>query len=212
MLAYPDDGIEAHYPTVYRQGAGPQGPRHHDPQNGIYLGRTVTRENEADVGVDQDPNNNIDWLSVSPDQDGGDDGVLLPLQLPNCGLTTLQYTVTAVDPPHQYMYVNIWFDFNRDGDWDDTLTCPDGSTVSEWAVRNDEQYFFEAGTSTLTTPSFKCWHPSPEAEHDQLWMRITLSEKQPPSGATNGTIGYGGAGPAGGYEYGETEDYLINPQ
>jgi len=209
MLAYPDKGIEAHYPTVYELGSPPYGPRHHKPQNGIYLGRIVTQESEADVGEDEDPTNNLDWFT--PDQDGGDDGVLLPLQLSNCGLATLQYTVSAVNPPHQYMYVNLWFDFNRDGDWDDTLTCPDGSTVHEWAVRNDEQYFFESGTSTLTTPSFKCWHPSPEAEHDPLWMRITISEQQPPSSATDGTIGYGGAGPANGYEYGETEDYYIQP-
>jgi hypothetical protein len=42
-------------------------------------------------------------------------------------------------------------------------------------------------------------------------MRITLSERRWPfSGGTPAT-GYGGAGPAGGYKFGETEDYYFLP-
>ena len=40
-----------------------------------------------------------------------------------------------------------------------------------------------------------------------MWMRISLSEQRWSGGG--GTIGYGGSGPQGGYEFGETEDYYV---
>jgi len=83
------------------------------------------------------------------------------------------------------------------------LECPDGSEVREHGVQNEEMYLYDSGTETLSF-SFRCWHPSEAAVSDPMWMRVTLSEQSWSGGA-------GGAGPSGGYEYGETEDYYINP-
>ena len=43
-------------------------------------------------------------------------------------------------------------------------------------------------------------------------MRITLSEQPWKGGATPGKLGNGASGPDAGYEFGETEDYLITPE
>ena len=53
------------------------------------------------------------------------------------------------------------------------------------------------GADGLTTPAFGAWKPEPKAQ----WMRITLSEAP---FALNSV----GDGPAGGFRYGETEDYV----
>lgn len=207
IFAYPMTGVVANYPTTHRTSSAPYGPLHMEPEAYIYLGQDVTLENEADVGVDEDPNNNFDSALERADQDGGDDGVQFPITLPYCEQTSFDYVVTVVEPPHQYIYVNVWFDWNRDGDWDDTLTCPDGSTAREWAVRNQEHYLFETGTMNQTTPSFMCWHPSESNVSDPIWMRITLSEEPWQSDSS----GAGGSGPQNGYKLGETEDYLVFP-
>jgi len=203
MLAYPQTGVVARYPTVYRAGSPPYGPLHRSPTSYFYLGKDVTLENEADVGIDADSTNNIAPALDSADRDGGDDGIQMPAALPYCGSASMDCTITVVDPPHQYIYVNVWFDWNRDGDWDDVLECPDGSKVREHGVQNEEMYLYDSGTETISF-SFRCWHPSEAAASDPMWMRVTLSE-QSWSGGT------GGSGPAGGYVYGETEDYYVQP-
>ena len=206
MIAYPHTGVVARYPTVYRTGSPPYGPIHRKPKEYFYLGKSVTLENEADVGVDEDGVNNLNLAADSADHDGDDDGVQMPAVLPHCGWARMEYTINMVDPPHQYIYFNAWFDWNRDGDWDDTLICPDGSKVHEWGVQNQEEYLWESGTETFTV-SFKCWHPSDSTSSDPMWMRVTLSEQS----WSVGSSASGGSGPKDGYEYGETEDYLINP-
>ena len=209
MTAY--DGVTAHYPTVYNAGSPPYGPMHLMPRDRFYLGDAVSLENEADIGLDGDdprfdhigksgPVNNLDGPLNWPDLDGHDDGLVRPLQFPSTGQsTTLDYRVTVVDPGTTSVYVNVWCDWNRDGDWDDTLVCPDGELVPEWAVRNDIPAFARAGHYGFTSSPFKCWHPDGR-ELDPLWVRITIAEQK-------GT-GHG-AGPVGGYQYGETEDYVI---
>ena len=65
----------------------------------------------------------------------------------------------------------------------------------------------------MTTSAFQCWHPSQEARHDPLWMRITVSEYPRWTNLDDPNIAaHGGAGPEKGYRLGETEDYLIYPQ
>ena len=110
--------------------------------------------------------------------------------------------------------MNVWFDWNRDGDWDDTLICPNGSEAPEWAVQDEGlSMWLSAGTHALTTSAFQCWHPSAEAATDPLWMRITVSEYQRWGHMDDpNTADYAGAGPENGYRLGETEDYLISAQ
>ena len=204
MAAYP--GTPAQFPTVYQAGSPAHGPIHWDALGVAYLGDGVSLEYEADAGPDQDGVNNLDPPGDAADRDGLDDGVHFPLTLTHCGWNTLDYDVTVLSPLPAPLYTNVWFDFNRDGDWDDLITCADGTVVSEWAVQNDAVVVAAPGTSTQTTTPFVAWHPVSGGAQDPLWMRITLAE-QPvdPSGAAPS----GGAGPADGYEYGETEDYLV---
>ncbi len=211
MLAYPS-GVVGNFPTVYEIGSPPYGPIHWQPQAWVYLGSDVTGESEADLGYDDDLKNNLAPPADLSDQDGGDDGVQLPLVLPYCEEATFDYRVTFANPltNDTPAYVNVWCDWNRDGDWDDTEVCPDGVTVPEWAVQNASVTNNFIGSVVLTTPPFRCWHPQTEGELDPMWMRISIS-LQPWGMVTNAAVG-GGSGPAGGYDYGETEDYFIYPR
>ncbi len=206
MTAYSAPVVLAHYPTVYLDGSPPYGPLHHDPYGLAYLGPDVTLEQEADLGPDQDPSNNILPQLDAPDRDRADDSIKLPLVLPPCQPTTFDYTVTVTTPVLKEAYVNVWFDFNRDGDWNDSIDCADGVAVPEWAVQNQVISTAVAGTFTYTTPPFTSWHPLSQDERNPLWMRITLSEKKWDASLA------GGAGPAEGYKFGETEDYFIYPR
>jgi hypothetical protein len=203
----------ANFPTVYNDGSGfgPYGPIHAQPLTVAHLGEEVTNEDEADIGYDEDPHNNITPPSYN-NRDQKDDGVLnMPLNMPHCKFTGFEYLVNVITPGTN-LYVNVWFDFNRDGDWDDddvidpNLLCTScsGSPVNEWAVQNQFLFNLSAGLHKISTPGFMSWH-SPE-KPAALWMRITLSEEPWIGGS-----GAGGSGPLAGYLYGETEDYYFTP-
>lgn len=214
MMAYPTQGmlqviVQAHYPTVYNDGSGtgPFGPAHLNAQVVAYLGAKITRETEADTGTDEDGVNNITPSNNTPDRDQGDDGVIFPINMPNCRYTTIDYIVNVVDP-NVDLWVNIWLDWNRDGDWDDTLECPAGP-VPEWAVQNQFLVNMTKGTNQVTTPGFLSWHP--ENGREDIWMRITLSDQPYRRGSNPGAKGNAGSGPQAKYLYGETEDYHFTP-
>ena len=210
----------ANFPTVFNDGSGfgPYGPIHANPLFVAHLGDDVTLEDEADIGFDQDPTNNITPPQYN-NRDLKDDGVLnIPLNMPHCKLTTFDYLVNIITPGTD-LYVNAWFDFNRDGDWDDDgvndgvgvydpiLSCISCSSapVNEWAVQNQLLFNLPVGLHQISTPGFMSWH-SPD-KPAAVWMRITLSE-QPWKGGS----GAGGSGPQAGYLYGETEDYYFTPE
>jgi hypothetical protein len=209
MTAYP--GVDANYPTVHVVGSPPPGPIHWQPMALAHLGPAVSLELEADIfPPDQDGLANIDPPTDIADQDGSDDGVLnMPLNLPYCKWTTFDYQVNVINPNFNKLYVNVWADWNRDGDWDDTVTCG-SKTVPEWAVQNQILFNLPAGLNQITTPAFLSWHPNPGTD-DPIWMRITLAEKSWDGGNYPGMVGNGGSGPAAGYKYGETEDYYFTP-
>ena len=212
MGSYPfGNTVVAHFPTVYDDGSGlgPYGPIHLNQPLVAYLGERITAETEADKGPDEDylSTNNL----VPPSQsnhDGGDDSIDLPLSLPNCGLTSFDYEVTVIEPGTN-LWVNVWFDFNRDGDWDDTVDCPAG-TAPEWAVQNQFLFNLPAGFHEIATPGFMSAHP--EGAHEYIWMRITLSEQPWTGGSNPGERGNDGSGPQGKYQIGETEDYFFIPE
>jgi len=217
MTAYPKGvftGPRGRFPTVFDDGsgAGPYGPVHlNSPTSAhamAYLGQRITSETEADTGPDEDGVNNIRPQGNWPDEDGGDDGVVLPLNLPNCGWATIDYTVTVVNPGAD-LWVNVWLDFNRDGDWDDEMDCPAG-TVKEWAVQNQFLFDMPAGLNQITTPAFLASHP--KGGPAEIWMRITLSERPWTGGSNPGQQGNAGSGPANKYQIGETEDYYFVPK
>jgi hypothetical protein len=212
MTAYP--GVNANFPTVYVAGSPPPGPIHWQPLAVAYLGPMVSLELEADTGQDQDILNNINPPADTPDQDsapvGGDDGVVnMPIALPHCQFTSFDYLVNVVNPGFGLLYVNVWFDWNRDGDWDDIQMCG-AKLVPEWAVQNQVLFNLPVGISQITTPGFMCWHPNPGID-DPIWMRITVSEKVWTGLAYAGMVGNGGSCVPGGYTFGETEDYYFAP-
>ena len=212
MMAYPSQGmlpvvVQAHYPTVYSDGTGtgPYGPVHVNAQAVAFLGKKITRETEADTGPDEDGVNNIRPPADRPNRDQGDDGVDFPLSLPNCRWSTFDYTVNVIEPDTD-LWVNVWIDWNRDGDWDDTLDCPEGP-APEWAVQNQFLFNLPVGINRITTPAIMPWHPQYGAE--EIWMRITLSGQPWRGGSNPGAKGNGGSGPQAKYEIGETEDYYF---
>ena len=213
MMAYPSQGmlpvvVQAHYPTVYNDssGTGPYGPAHINAQAVAFLGKKITRETEADTGADEDGINNIRPSADAPDRDQGDDGVVFPLNMPSCRFTTIDYVVNVI-APNTDLWVNVWLDWNRDGDWDDTLECPKGP-APEWAVQNQFLLNLPAGINQITTPGFLAWHPE---GGEEIWMRITLSGQPWRGGSNPGAKGNAGSGPEGKYEIGETEDYNFTP-
>ncbi len=198
MTAYP--GVAANYPTVYSTVTGsPEGPIHWVPGSDSFLGDIITAEQDADLLPDADGITNIDPPMDAKDRDGGDDGILFPISLPQCQQTQFQYRLNVVGSAMS-RYTNAWIDFNRDGDWADSIACVDSGgqpqTVSEWVVQ-DQTTNFGPGVHVVTTPSF--WSASPE---DDMWLRITLSES--PAAGTDGR------GAVGGFEIGETEDFLLH--
>ncbi len=209
MLAYPN-GIGSRFPTVYQAGSPPHGPMHQRPRDAFYLGTWVSLESEADLGPDDDTVNNLDPRIDAANQDAADDGLTLPVVMPQCQATTLDYTVTMTSPLVKQVYVNVWCDWNRDGDWDDTITCLDGTIVPEWAVRDELPFIPGPGTYTFTTRPFTCWHPETSDSIDPMWVRITVSEQS--WAAAVGIGSPAGAGPQNGYQYGETEDYYLHPR
>ena len=209
MTAYPPGGppgASALFPTVHQAGSPPYGPIHWQPQKVAWLGPVVSLEQEADIGVDQDTVNNIQPQPDTPDLDDADDGLILPLQLSHCVPATINYSVNVAALTTVPLYANVWFDWWRDGEWDDTATC--GQVAApEWSVQNQVlPAGTPAGLHVLTSPAFLPYNPLP-VEPNPLWMRISLSEQMWSVGG--GTIGEGGSGPQGGYTYGETEDYYI---
>ncbi len=158
---------------------------------------------------DQDGRTNIDPPTDSANRDEHDNGVLRDtLRMQHCEPATFQYVVTVVGPERE-RFVNVWFDWNRDGDWKDTLDCSQGP-APEWAVRN-QVLTLGPGTHVVTSTAFLPWQPDPR---DPMWMRITLAER--PIGPNTAPainvvepIPTDGSGPATGYKYGETEDYLL---
>ena len=213
MVAYPKGGplgVRASYPTVFNDGSGqgPYGPVHLNPLAVAHLGSTITNEAEADIGIDQDVVNNIIPISSLSDLDQGDDGVIFPLNMAHCQWTTFDYFVNVINPGTN-LWANVWFDWNRDGDWDDTLTCSI-HPAPEWAVQNQYLFNLSAGLHRITTRAFLPNHPKNTPE--EIWMRLTLSEQPWAGGSNPGTKGNGGSGPQTGYEYGETEDYYFTPK
>ena len=203
MTAYPTATVPvtAAFPTIYSAGAA-SGPFHLSPENGPYLGDGVSLEKNAHQLPDEDGITNIDIANDKADEDGADDGVSWIPSLADCAANSFNVYLTV--PANGYtgtLYANVWFDFERDGDWNDEGLCG-SETVSEWAIQN-RGFQLSPGTHVFTA-TVGGFHPA-GMEFDPLWMRITLSDTPVP--VFNGYSD--GRGPAAGFLYGETEDYFL---
>jgi hypothetical protein len=139
-------------------------------------------------------------------------GAPLLLRFSACQPTVLQYAQYIHGPWAMNgfytgtRFINVWGDFNRDGDWADSnlgAACPEfpNASVDEWFVRN-----FPApnasGVFVLPPQLF----PNNTSTRP-FWLRISISDSPAPANSI-------GNGPAAGYRFGETEDHLLcyNPQ
>ncbi len=207
MVAYDDiqPNVLGRFPSVADPVLGsPFGPFHLNPTADIFLGSGVSREYDADYMPDADGQPNLDVLVDRADGDHFDDGVGFPIELPVCGSSTLALTLT-VQSNMQPRFVNAWVDFNRDGDWADQMTCFDPEQghiqVAEWAVQ-DHQVVLSQGVHTVVSPAFAVANTPLQATASQIWLRVSVADTIAPSPSD-------GRGPLSGYQYGETEDYLI---
>jgi plastocyanin len=215
-------GVPASFPTVFDPSTGlPQGPLHAHPQP-FHLGQQVSREAEADVGPDQEPNNNILPTANVPNQDRFDDGINPQAwNLTHCQATTVPVRVFISPPAVNWFqqqekpaYLNLWLDGNRDGDWDDGGNCRAGQDAVEHIVRDFpvDVVSLGAGLHTLSVPTDLVPWPAQQAENP-AWVRITLSENESNKTLQFGSITYGdGRGYDKPFRTGETEDYLAYPQ
>lgn len=210
MKAYPD-GTIARFPTVYN-GPQPLGPIHWNPREIAYLGKSISVEREADMDFDEDGVNNIDPRGGDADQDEEDDGPLNLTQLPCSSSHSLFFEVTVVNP-EELLWVNIWYDFNRDGDWND-FNIEGIPQWHEWAVRNQPLIGLPPGTHIIESNKFFSDHPKDMdiKSPDPIWMRITLSGTPWRGGRWSGWSMDGGSGPPNGYSLGETEDFFFVPE
>jgi len=214
MTAYPAGGplgVQANFPVVVfpplpsPDGYGMchwWGPSYLGPP----AGPSKSPEWDADKGFDADTVNNINPVANTPDQDGHDDGVVFPSVLPDCGIANITVRGVAAGD----YYVNAWFDWNRDGDWNDKSVC--GCGDNEWAVQD---FQVPAGVFSVSIPIVPC-HPG--SDTDPVWVRVTLSDWELL------VLWDHGANPeyaAGGIpsppvenclDDGETEDYYLTPE
>jgi hypothetical protein len=207
METYAGSGIAAQFPVVWdwdgTLGPGPVSGYYgfcHYSGSTTYLGSAPTYELDADLLPDRDLLTNIDPATNTPDRDLSEDGVGIPGGLPRCAPTIL--TFTGHNGSGGTLYLNLWADWNRDGDWEDGSQC--GCGDDEWAIQDHVVSPCPIEESVEITPCHTCNPTQP------LWIRVTLSEV--PLGPLGEPWIYGGqphAAPGGCFEVGETQDFLF---
>jgi plastocyanin len=219
--AYP--GTPGNFPTVWNGTPAGQaaGPRHANQRFEGILGQALSRELEADNGPDADGpniNNILNGGADNADNDRADDGWRnRNAAFPHCQTTTLRVRVSkGANAELNRMYLNVWFDGNRDGDWADRALCtPEDETLQipayEWLVQD---YFVDmtgipaGGFVDIDVTTTTILNTTPEQRH---WMRFTLSEEKTPKSPNGRTDGRGPHPDVGSFRFGETEDVLQRP-
>ncbi len=221
MTAYP--GVTARFPTVFARLPGEAaGPLHRYPRP-VHLGPRVSMEAEADAGPDADPTNNLLPGQDAAGRDRFDDGLKLSsVALKNCQPARMQVRVELLNNQAkqallkrniQVLYLNVWIDGNRDGDWNDTGPCsqqPGDLALEHIVIDHPVSVGQLTPGNNLVSMVSNVKALWPDSLTDQAaWLRITLSEAKSPK-LPSRTYG-DGRGPAKGYRLGETEDYLWRP-
>lgn len=176
----------------------------------------VSNERDADLVPDQDPLALKRNIRPNPNpalgrsnRDRFDNAFTAPSGVPlivsmfPCSTTFIQYAL-FINPTSPYTgsrYLNLWADWNRDGDWADTFTagCPNMPapvTTSEWVVQNA---LAPAASGFYILPPVMI---GPVPVNTPMWVRISVADTPAPAGSV-------GNGPVSGYLYGETEDHYM---
>ena len=221
--AYAAAGTPGRFPTVWGStvAGSAAGPKHlNDRIEGI-LGRGVTAEADAEPpAADVDLINNI--LAGGADvanNDRMDDGWRNPgAPMQACQETTVLVSVTRGPAATlERMFLNVWFDGNRDGDWEDAGTCegeqlPGGSARSyEWIVQDFavNMAAIPRGTTVeIPVTTRLIFATQPSSAENLHWMRFTLSERPALIAPTLGMADGRGPSAPDAFLFGETEDYL----
>ncbi|MDX9954246.1 MAG: GEVED domain-containing protein [Anaerolineae bacterium] len=197
---------------------GKTGMCHYIKPTGAFLGASVSAEADADLQPDPDTNPaafNLFPAANTADGDS-DDGLKLPNSWENQVETSFIYTVTLpTDATAGDRYVNVWFDWNRDGDWEDAAVVCDTAraTAAEHVLQNQVVSVTPGASQTFTSNVMPCNNPEFFNNKTAVWVRITLSNEP-----INLTTQFDGSGRAAGatYEYcyaeGETEDWYFLPK
>jgi len=220
MSAY--QGVTASFPTVFSpQASQVPGPAHARPHH-FHLGRGVSREADADLGAHP----NIDPAIDQADGDLHDDGANPHRwNLEHCRPTRFSVQVFISPEASEWFsehqlkgYLNAWVDANRDGDWNDYVSCPaDELPIPRVAL---EHFIIDheidvarlgPGYHRISVDTGRV--PWPAAMADQpTWVRLTLSERPSAKVGTVGSTEFGdGRGHARPFMTGETEDYYLQP-
>lgn len=223
--AYPGTGVLGNFPTVFNVPAGQAaGPRHANQSLQGFLGNWISAELDADGGPDEDPSNNIlrgpgGGVGDTSNRDRADEG----WQDPNtpffhCSKRKLRVRINRpAGATLANMFLNVYFDGDRDGQWQSTLPCGGPGTgqhtAQEWIVQDQPinmAAIAPGGFADLEIETERVLNVTEGLPH---WMRFTLSEAPVPvgpSGLSDGRGPHPSVSP-GGYAYGETEDYLQLP-
>ncbi len=222
--AYPT--VDGHFPTVWDDPTGdPSGPRHSNATREAILGNFMSREAEADQGPDGDGVNNIlDGGVDVANLDRYDDGWRnRNVPIADCRSTTLRVRVSkSATATLEKMALNVWFDGNRDGDWEDVKKCEteDGTFEAyEWIVQNfvvDLTAIPAGGFVDIDVPTLPVLvgdgNDAPGAPGARPpWMRFTLSEAPAPRNPATGLADGRGPQHPDQYQWGETEDVRYRP-
>lgn len=185
------------FPSILSAPQDPSYILHRFPQERVYLGQTVTVEDNA--------------LLVDRDLDDG----WVPGSFLTCSRAQLSIHVTipreATAGP---IYLNVLFDWNHDGRWADFSACTattqrDPHTADEWAIRNlalhQQPYSLAPGFSGMIDLPEIITGPL----EGELWVRVTITT-EPVDERIFVPVAFGGHGwnGQGDFLYGETEDYF----
>lgn len=203
MTAYPGTPDVATYPVVQDPfldiGGNGHGLCH--LENNSYLGDYISYETDADLTPDEDIVPNINPLSDIADMDEDptyDNGLTLPEFMGFC--SSNEITVQGYADDQDGMYLNVWIDWNQNGNWSDGFIGDCGA--DEWAVTN---YPVTAGAFTVNPTIETPGMGSPLT--NEYWIRVTLTPAPlDESGEFDSYHAVGGQ-ETGCFEDGETEDY-----
>jgi len=217
---YGDPLTDGNFPTVSDSTLGtPVGMCHYVAPTGSYLGAGRSAEKDADLFADPDMSvvfgnvTNLFFLESRGVDNAfanldSDDGLVLPPFWFNGVPALITYTVTVPNiGAVGNRYVNVWFDWDRDGDWGEAGVDCGGFTADEHTVANHLVTVAPGSTEEFVRTIIPCNNPNAFTNKSAVWVRITLSETP-----VNEITQADGSGKGTCYAEGETEDWFFEPK